>query len=133
MDDGSLFQVGDILEFGDASNVPSTDGAPSGFFYKITAISTHTLTIARFNPATGKTETGGLRHAVVDNAKVLRHWEYYFNFSTPPTTTDDVSAAGGANDEMHIAVIDEDGTITGTAGTILETFEGVSQAHDAKD
>ena len=34
---------------------------------------------------------------------------------------------------MHIAVIDEDGTITGTAGTILETFEGVSQAHDAKD
>ena len=34
---------------------------------------------------------------------------------------------------MHIAVIDEDGTITGTAGTILETFEGVSQDHDAKD
>ncbi len=49
MDDGSLFQVGDILEFGDASNVPSTDGAPSGFFYKVTSISTHTLTIARFN------------------------------------------------------------------------------------
>ena len=133
MDDGSLFQVGDILEFGDTSNVPSTDGAPSGFFYKVTSISTHTLTIARFNPATGQTETGGLRHAIVDNAKVLRHWEYYFNFSTPPTTTDDVSAAGGSNDEMHIAVIDEDGTITGTAGTILETFEGVSQAHDAKD
>ena len=133
MDDGSLFQVGDILEFGDATSVPSADGAPSGFFYKVTGISTHVLTIARFNPATGQTETGGLRHAVVDNAKVLRHWEYYFNFSTPPTTTDDVSAAGGSLDEMHIAVIDEDGTITGTAGTILETFEGVSQAHDAKD
>jgi len=133
MDDGSLFQVGDILEFGDATSVPSADGAPSGFFYKVTGISTHVLTIARFNPATGQTETGGLRHALVDNCKVLRHWEYYFNFSTPPTTTDDVSAAGGSNDEMHIAVIDEDGTITGTAGTILETFEGVSQAHDAKD
>ena len=133
MDDGSLFQVGDILEFGDTSNVPSTDGAPSGFFYKVTSISTNTLTIARFNPQTGQTETGGLRHAIVDNAKVLRHWEYYFNFSAPPTTTDDVSNAGGSNDEMHIAVIDEDGTITGTAGTILETFEGVSQAHDAKD
>ena len=133
MDDGSLFQVGDILEFGDASNVPSTDGAPSGFFYKVTSISTNTLTIARFNPQTGQTETGGLRHAIVDNAKVLRHWEYYFNFSAPPTTTDDVSNAGGSNDEMHIAVIDEDGSISGTAGTILETFEGVSQAHDAKD
>ncbi len=133
MDDGSLFQVGDILEFGDASNVPSTDGAPSGFFYKVTSISTHVLTIARFNPATGQTETGGLRHAIVDNCKVLRHWEYYFQFDGPPTTTDDVSAAGGSNDEMHIAVIDEDGSITGTAGEILETFAGVSQAHDAKD
>ena len=133
MDDGSLFQVGDILEFGDASNVPSTDGAPSGFFYKITAINTHVLTIARFNPQTGQTETGGLRHALVDNCKVLRHWEYYFNFSGAPTTTDDVSNAGGSNDEMHIAVVDEDGGITGTAGTILETFEGVSQATDAKD
>ena len=133
MDDGSLFQVGDILEFGDASAVPSTDGAPSGFFYKITAINTHVLTIARFNTATGKTETGGLRHALVDNCKVLRHWEYYFQFDGPPTTTDDVSAAGGSNDEMHIVVVDEDGSITGTAGEILETFEGVSQANDAKD
>ena len=32
-----------------------------------------------------------------------------------------------------LSVIDEDGSITGTAGEILETFEGVSQAHDAKD
>jgi len=133
MDDGSLFQVGDILEFGDASNVPSASGAPSGFYYKVTAISTHTLTIARFNSVTGLTETGGLRHAVVDNAKVLRHWEYYFQFSGPPTTTDDTLAAGGSNDEMHIVVVDEDGTITGNAGEILETFEGVSQAFDAKN
>jgi len=133
VDDGSLFQVGDILEFGDATSVPSTSGAPSGHYYKITAISTHALTIARFNTATGQTETGGLRHALVDDCKVLRHWEYYFNFDGPPTTTDDVSAAGGSNDEMHIAVIDEDGGITGTAGSILETFAGVSQASDAKD
>ena len=90
------------------------------------------LTIARFNAANGFTETGGLRHAVVDNAKILRHWEYYFNFSAPPTTTDDVLAAGGSLDEMHIAVVDEDGGITGTAGYILETFESVSQATDAK-
>ena len=132
VDDGSLMQVGDILEFGDATSVPSTSGAPSGHYYKITGISTNVLTIARFNTQTGKTETGGLRHAVVDDAKVLRHWEYYFQFSSPPTTSDDVSAAGGSLDEMHILVLDEDGGITGTAGSILETFEGVSQASDAK-
>ena len=132
MDDGGLFQVGDILEFGDAAAVPSTSGAPSGHYYKVTGISTNTLTIARFNPQTGTTETGGLRHALVDNCKVLRHWEYYFQFSNAPTTSDDVSNAGGSLDEMHIVVLDEDGGITGTAGTILETFEGVSQASDAK-
>ena len=132
VDDGSLMQVGDILEFGDATSTPSADGAPSGFYYKVTAISTHVLTIARFNPSTGTTESGGLRHAVADDAKILRHWEYFFNFANAPTTSDDVSAAGGSLDEIHIAVIDEDGGISGTAGTILETFEGVSQAHDAK-
>jgi len=129
VDNGSLMQVGDILEFGDASGFTST---PSGHYYKITAISSNTLTIARFNTSTGATETGGLRHAVVDNAVMRRHWEYYFQFSNAPTTTDDVLAAGGSLDEMHIVVIDEDGGITGTVGSILETFEGVSQAHDAK-
>ena len=129
VDDGSLMQVGDILEFGDASGYTA---APSGHYYKITAISTHVLTIARFNASTGATETGGLRHAVVDNAVIRRHWEYYFQFSAPPTTTDDVLAAGGSLDEMHIVVIDEDGGITGTAGSILETFASVSQATDAK-
>jgi len=104
VDDGSLFQVGDILEFGDAAAVPSTSGAPSGHYYKITGISTHVLTIARFNTQTGKTETGGLRHALVDDCKVLRHWEYYFQFSNAPTTSDDVLAAGGSLDEMHIVV-----------------------------
>ena len=130
VDDGSLMQVGDILEFGDTS---AFTAAPSGFYYKVTNISTNLLTIARYNPSTGETETGGLRHAVVDNARVLRHWEYFFQFSQPPGTTDDVANAGGSLDEMHIAVVDEDGGITGTKNTVLETFEGVSQASDAKD
>jgi len=129
VDNGALFQVGDLLEFGSASVFTAV---PSGHYYKITAISTHVLTISRFNISTGATETGGLRHAVVDNALIRRHWEYYFNFSNAPTTTDDVANAGGSLDELHIVVSDEDGGITGTAGTILETFEGLSQASDAK-
>ncbi len=128
---GDKIQVGDILEFGDASG--NFTAAPSGHYYKITDISSSTVTIARFNPQTGVTETGGLRHAVVDNAQYKRYWEYYFQFSNAPSTSDDVSAAGGSNDELHIVVVDEDGGITGTAGTILETFEGLSQASDAKN
>ena len=132
VDAGTSYQVGDLLEIGDASAVPSTSGAPSGHYYKVTAISSNTLTIARFNTSTGATETGGLRHAIVDNAIIKRHWEYYFQFSSAPTTTDDVLAAGGSLDEMHIVVSDEDGSITGTVGEILETFASVSQANDAK-
>ena len=33
---------------------------------------------------------------------------------------------------MHIVVIDEDGEITGTKGEVLEKFEAVSKASDAK-
>ena len=128
---GDKIQVGDIIEFGDISG--NFTAAPSGFYYKVTGNSSGTLTIARFNPATGTTETGGLRHAVADNAQFKRYWEYYFNFNAAPTTSDDVSNAGGSNDELHIAVVDEDGGISGTAGTILETFQGLSQASDAKD
>jgi len=35
-------------------------------------------------------------------------------------------------DEMHIVIVDQDGAWTGTAGAILEVFQGVSQASDAR-
>jgi hypothetical protein len=60
-------------------------------------------------------------------------WAYKAQFDYAPGTTTNVSAAGGTNDEMHIIVIDENGLFTGTAGTILEKFAGVSKASDATD
>lgn len=53
-------------------------------------------------------------------------------FSAVPGTSDYVSERGGSSDELHVVVIDEDGAWTGTAGTVLETYEGVSKALDAK-
>jgi hypothetical protein len=35
-------------------------------------------------------------------------------------------------DEMHIVVLDSDGSWTGSVNTVLETFQGVSQASDAR-
>jgi phage tail sheath protein FI len=35
-------------------------------------------------------------------------------------------------DEIHVAVIDSDGSFTGTAGTVLEKYEGLSLFTDAK-
>jgi phage tail sheath protein FI len=65
------------------------------------------------------------------------HYSSYTNaalFDSAPGTSQYAEDQGvnGAEDEMHIAVIDEDGAWTGTAGTVLETFAFVSQAADAK-
>ena len=43
-------------------------------------------------------------------------WTYKGNFDSKPTTSSFVSKLGGKNDEVHIAVVDEGGLITGTAG-----------------
>ena len=60
-------------------------------------------------------------------------WAYKDQFDYAPSATSYATAVGASADEMHIAVIDEDGLFTGTAGTILEKFAGVSKASDAKD
>lgn len=59
-------------------------------------------------------------------------WAYSGNFDAAPGTSTAAAAVGVTNDELHIAVIDEDGAISGTAGTVLETFGFLSQASDAK-
>jgi hypothetical protein len=59
-------------------------------------------------------------------------WTYMKFFESAPGTSDYVSNRGGEDDEMHIVVIDEDGVISGTPMSVLETFGFVSQAKDAK-
>ena len=59
-------------------------------------------------------------------------WTYASSFDGAPGTSTAAAAVGASNDELHIAIIDEDGAISGTAGTILETFGFLSQASDAK-
>lgn len=50
-----------------------------------------------------------------------------------PGTSPSAAAAGGADDEMHIALIDKNGSITGTPNTLLETFLFVSKSAGAKN
>jgi len=62
------------------------------------------------------------------------NWSHSGEFDSAPGTSDYAKDLGAttANDEMHIVVVDEDGLISGTAGTVLERFAFVSQASDAK-
>ena len=45
-----------------------------------------------------------------------------------PGTSKFASDLGCKNDEMHVVVIDEDGSITGTPNEVLETFPFLSVA-----
>lgn len=54
-------------------------------------------------------------------------------FQLTAETSTQAAAKGGSNDELNVVVIDEDGLFTGTRGTILETFQNVSKAYDARN
>ena len=60
---------------------------------------------------------------------VTGSWSYYTNFQRTPQSTDNLLSLGGVTgtyDQVHIAVIDQDGLFTGTKDSVLERFEGVS-------
>ena len=67
------------------------------------------------------------------DANTFTGWAYATQFTSAPSTSTYTSNAGGANDEIHIIVIDQDGQITGTQGSVLEKYAFVSKASDAKD
>jgi phage tail sheath protein FI len=83
---------------------------------------------ARYAGALGNT----LKVSLAD-ANTFSGWAYSAQFNGTPGTSTYTSNQGGANDEIHIIVIDEEGKITGTSGTVLEKFAYASKAADAKD
>jgi len=83
---------------------------------------------ARYAGAIGNT----LKVSMAD-ANTFSGWAYASSFTGTPGTSTYTSNQGGANDEIHIIVIDEEGKFTGTTNTVLEKFAFVSKASDAKD
>ena len=115
--------VGDILEFSDT--VAGTDY--NGYKYRVTAVSSPSVTFVRAD-----TGTGGLYTTVTNGANVKRRWRYYDQVAGAPGTSPYVSDRGGSNDEIHVIVIDTNGVISGTPGALLETYSKLSKASDAK-
>ena len=54
-------------------------------------------------------------------------------FNSIPSTSYNTKQLGGANDQIHIAVVDTGGLFSGVKGTVLETYPYVSKASDAVD
>ena len=117
IDSASGLSVGDIVNFAESG----------GYEYRITNIASLVLTIVRHPSG-----VGGLHTAVADNAAVRRRWQYYDLVSAAPGTSPYTTDRGGSNDEIHVVVVDEDGDITGKAGDVLEVYDSISKASDAK-
>jgi len=122
--DGTQFNVGDIISF---STTAATNDYDDGHQYRITGISTHTLTIVQ-----KESGSGGLQTTVTNGGNIRRRWRYYDSVGGAPGTSAYVSERSGSGDEIHVVVADEDGTITGVPGSVLETYEKLSKAADAK-
>jgi len=66
-----------------------------------------------------------------DATTIFDSWTYKSSFDAAPTTSTHATKRSVTSDEMHVAIVDEGGSFTGTKGTVLETFPFVSLAYGA--
>lgn len=66
---------------------------------------------------------------------ISRSWEFSNIVERAPATSGYVQLQGNtaAVDEIHVVVVDEDGAITGSPSQVLEVFDNLSRANDAKN
>ena len=121
----TLLSVGDLIEVGNTR---------MGYQYlKITAVSTLSM-LNNVYSFTVSTDDELKLAANVSIGQVQRYWEFFNSADGAPGQSDYVTQWGNtsANDELHVIVVDEGGEITGSPGTILETWRNLSRATDAK-
>ena len=114
--------AGDIVSFGDE------------YEYRVVSVATNDLNIVRKEEPSyfGASDSSGLQKTITNGSNVRRRWRYYDLFNKAPGTSTHALTRGGSGDELHVVVVDEDGGINGVKGEVLERFEAVSKASDAK-
>ncbi len=82
-----------------------------------------------FNSQTSSSEKDWFENQAIQLTVGQLEWD---QLSNAPGTSNFAAARGGRFDEVHVVVIDDQGTITGNAGTILEKHLNLSKATDAE-
>jgi len=118
----------------------STLGAMTTFkFERVTSSSTTTRPIKLMDPGAGNAvdatfnstdnvsdwydqQTLGLTNSTV----------YWKAIADRPATSEYAKDRTSRNDEVHVVVVDDDGSVTGTAGNVVEKFVGLSKSQDGK-
>jgi len=57
---------------------------------------------------------------------------YWKAIADRPATSEYAKDRTSRNDEVHVVVVDDDGSVTGTAGNVVEKFVGLSKSQDGK-
>lgn len=137
--DGADSLITDVtaqLAVGDKIKVGNTTVGEQ--YLEITAIDTVSNTsqgdISFATPLT-TTEDISIASSVAASTKFSRLWQHWDLVDGAPGTSAYVQAQGNtaAKDEIHVVVVDEDGLISGAPGQVLEVFNSLSRATDAKD
>lgn len=71
-----------------------------------------------------------LKVSVCPSSAAFSAWTYKSYFTAAPNTSTYAASVGGAYDQLHAIVVDEDGLFTGTKGSVLETYPFLSKASD---
>ena len=78
--------------------------------YEVTGVSSETLTIRKLDDPAG----AGIQTVIPDNSYIRRRWRFSDVFDGPPGTSVWSTENGrGENDELHVAVYDKTGDLTG--------------------
>ncbi len=135
--------LGNIVATGPAGfiKVNTISGTPVAG--AMSAVKTADLTAAHLVGTGGASNLTGNRAVLATvessfgvSAGNYKLWQYANKFpqQLPATTqfAEDRTGSKTVHDAMNLLVIDEDGEFTGTKGTILETYNGLSKASNAK-
>ena len=108
--------------FGDEISLTSTADSNSSFTANV-----NVLSVSFEDPYR-------LHTAYVSNA-IARYWEFFNVVDVAPGQSNYQLYNGNtsAQDELHVVVVDNDGGFSGTPGTVLEVYRGLSRASDAKN
>lgn len=120
----------DAITIGDKLLVGNTSTGQQ--YVKVLSISTPVAVGAGEVTATITLDGRITTSANVEQATATRFWEFFDVVDRAPGTSTYAEARGGSGDELHIVVVDNGGMFTGQKGAILEVFEAVSRATDAK-
>jgi hypothetical protein len=114
-----------LIDYAETSPTASFSTSSALSFVNNSGINTGTSASSPITPSTAVDwygqQTLGLTNSTI----------YWKSIAPRPTSNQYSLDRAGKNDALHIAVVDDRGTITGNSGTILEKFVGLSKAFDS--